>query len=290
MKRRLFMLCLVVVVGVSCFTGCTKDNMEDIEIITTSYPIEYITERLYGNHALINSVYPDGTDIRNHEVTEKQLDDYSKKELFIYNGLGNDRDIATSLLKRNKDLRIIDSSFGMELTYTNMQEELWLNPSHLLMMAQNIKTGFSEYIKSTYLQKEIDEIYQTLKVELSELDAEIKLTAENASNKTIVVASNAFKFLEKYGFQVISLEEETILQKTIDDVKNMITNGSIGYIFLLEHEEIPELAQSIIDETKVATLTYRRLDNITEQERDSGDDYIKIMNQNIDLLKQELYQ
>lgn len=289
MKRRLLVLFMSVGI-LSCFTGCTKDNMEDIVIITTSYPIEYITEKLYGNHALIHSVYPDGTDIRTHEVTEKQLDDYSKKELFIYNGLGSDRDIATSLLERNKDLKIIDSSFGMELTYTNMQEELWLNPSHLLMMAQNIKTGLSEYISSTYLQKEIDEIYQTLKVELSELDAEIKLTAENANNKTIVVASNAFKFLEKYGFQVISLADETILQKTIDDVKAMISNGEISYVFLLEYESVPELAQSIIDETKVATLTYRRIDNITEQERDSGDDYIKIMNQNIDLLKQELYQ
>ena len=59
-KCKLFILLFLAVI----LTGCTKDNMEDIEIITTSYPIEYITTRLYGEHALINSVYPDDTDIR----------------------------------------------------------------------------------------------------------------------------------------------------------------------------------------------------------------------------------
>jgi len=289
MKKKLLLIIAICLLTLT--TGCTKDNMEDIEIITTSYAIEYITERLYGDHALINSVYPDGTDIRNYEVTKKQLNDYSKKELFIYNGLGNDSNIATKLLEKNKDLKIIDSSFGMELTYPNKPEELWLNPSQLLMMAQNIRKGLNEYINSTYLQKEIDEVYEELKVELSELDAEIKLTAENSINKTLVVSNNSLKFLEKYGFTVISLEEDgMLLDKTINDVKAMINNNQISYIFVLEYEQINSTIQNIINETSVETLTFRRLDNITDLERDNQDNYVTIMNKNIDLLKQELYR
>ena len=29
-------------------TGCKKDTMDDITIYTTTYPIEYITNELYG--------------------------------------------------------------------------------------------------------------------------------------------------------------------------------------------------------------------------------------------------
>lgn len=286
MKKIKLLILLSLVIFVS---GCTKDNMEDIEIITTSYPIEYITTRLYGEHALINSVYPDGTDIRTYGITKKQLDDYSKKDLFIYNGLNEEREIAIQLLDRNKDLKIIDSTSVLETTYG--VEELWLNPSHLLMITQNIRKGLDEYITSTYLKKEIDEVYNTLKVELSELDAEIKLVAENATNKTIVVSNDVLKCFEKYGFNVISLEENSnLLDKTVNDVKTMIESQEISYLFILEHEEINSTIQQLIDDTGINTLTFRRLDNITDQERDNKDNYLTIMNKNIEMLKQEVFQ
>ena len=39
-------------------TGCLKrDTMEGIDIYTTVYPLEYITNRLYGNNSNIKSIY-----------------------------------------------------------------------------------------------------------------------------------------------------------------------------------------------------------------------------------------
>lgn len=280
---------LMILLTVLLLTGCTKDNMEGIEIITTSYPIEYITTRLYGEHALIHSIYPDGTNIRNYTMTKKQINDYSKKDLFIYNGLGDEREITIQFLNQNKNLKIIDSTSVLETTYGT--EELWLNPSHLLMISQNIRKGLNEYVSSNVLKSKIDDAYEDLKVDLSELDAEIKLIAENAQNNTIVVSSNVLKYLEKYGLNVISLEEDdNLLEKTVWQVKEMIENKAVSYIFMLEYDKTNNTIQNIIDETGVETLTFRRLDNITDQERDNKDDYLTIMNQNLELLKKELYQ
>ena len=199
-------------------SGCFKrDNLEGIEIVTTAYPYEYVTNLLYGEHSLVNSIYPDGTDISTYTLNDKQIKDYSNKELFIYNGLSDDKDIALELLDYNHDMMIIDATSGMETTYG--EEELWLNPSNLLMITQNIKTGLNEYITNSYLKKEIDKAYEEIKITLSELDAEIKLTAENATRKTIVVNNDSLKFLEKYGFTVISLDDTTtpVTEKTISD-------------------------------------------------------------------------
>ena len=80
------------------FSGCLKrDSMEDITIYTTIYPIEYVTNRLYGEYSKINSIYPSGVNIKlkdckdncdeQYTLTEKQLSDYSMGNLFIFNSI-----------------------------------------------------------------------------------------------------------------------------------------------------------------------------------------------------------
>ena len=271
-------------------TGCFKrDNLEGIEIITTTYPIEFATNYLYGEHSIVNSIYPDGTDTFTYKLSEKQLNDYSKKKLFIYNRATNDKDIAVEFLKRNANMLIIDATYGMEITYG--EEELWLNPSNLLMMTQNIKNGLQEYMTNSYLEKEIDKKYEEIKVTLSELDANLKLTAENASRKKIVVNSDSLKYLEKYGFEVISLDStnEAVSDKTISSTIDSITNGEVKHIFLLENNDNSDAVKQVIDKTNVETYTFRRLDNIKEEDRDENNDYFTIMNSNIELLRNELY-
>lgn len=287
MKKIKFLLLVgIILLSTGCFK---KDNLEGINIVTTAYPIEYVTNYLYKDHSNVTSIFPDGIDTTTYNLSKKQMNDYSKKNLFIYNGLSSDKDIAIKFLDNNKNLLIIDSAYGMEYSYD--VSELWLNPSNLLMIAQNIKNGLKEYMTNTYLEKEIDTKYEELKVTLSELDADIKLTAENASRKTIVVNNDALKYLEKYGFEVISLDDtnESVSDRTIKEVNNLINNGSVKHIFVLEHTENNDIVKNIIDSTKIETFTYRRLDSITDNERDEDKNYLTIMNENIDLLKNELY-
>ena len=280
----------ILLISILMVTGCFKrDNLEGIEIITTTYPIEFATNYLYGEHSIVNSIYPDGTDTFTYKLSEKQLNDYSKKKLFIYNRVTDDKDIAVEFLKRNANMLIIDATYGMEITYG--EEELWLNPSNLLMMTQNIKNGLQEYMTNSYLEKEIDKKYEEIKVTLSELDANLKLTAENASRKKIVVNSDSLKYLEKYGFEVISLDStnEAVSDKTISSTIDSITNGEVKHIFLLENNDKSDAVKQVIDKTNVETYTFRRLDNIKEEDRDENNDYFTIMNSNIELLRNELY-
>lgn len=286
-KLKLFIIPLLIIV---CTTGCfKKDNLEGIEIVTTAYPYEYVTTMLYGDYSLVTSVYPDGTDISSYKISKKMLQDFSKKELFIYNSLNNDKDLAKDLLNYNKDMLIIDATSGMETTYG--EEELWLNPSNLLMISQNIKNGLTEYISNSYLKKQIETNYEKLKVSLSELDAEIKLTAENATRKTIIVNNDSLKYLEKYGFTVISLDDtnNAISDKTVDEIKAKITNGEINHLFILDKTTNSDAFNKIIADTGINTLTFKKLDNITDTERDNKEDYTTLMNYNIELLKSELY-
>ena len=134
----------IIIIFITLFfiSGCSlfkRDEMENINVITTNYTLEYVVNYLYGDNSLVSSIYPDGVDIDNYTFTEKQIKDYSKKDLFVYMGVTNDSDQAVTFLNHNNKIKIIDATYGMNYKYT--ADELWLNPSNLLMIAQNIKNG-----------------------------------------------------------------------------------------------------------------------------------------------------
>lgn len=270
-------------------TGCIKrDNLENIDIYTTVYPIEYITTRLYGEHSNIYSIYPDGIIVDEYTLTTKQIKDYSKTDMFIFNGLDKEKDYVLPMFNENKDIKIIDTSLSME--YNRRNEELWLDPSNFLMLAQNIRNGFKEYINNGYLKNKIDANYEELKVEVSNIDAKLKLMAESATNKTIVVSNELFGFLSKYNFEVIDLEEnDNLTEKTVSDVRELIKNKTISYIYLKQNEDINPTIKKLVDETDVEIIYLHSISNITEEERNDKKDYLSLMNDNIELLKNELY-
>lgn len=270
-------------------TGCTDDSMDNIEIIVTNYPNEYITKKLYENHATITPIYPDGVDINNYKISNKQKHDYAKKDLFVYNGLiEKERNLAIDLLDINPNLKIIDTAYVLETDYS--PEEMWLNPSSLLMMSQNIRLGLEEYITSTYLQKGVDDAYDKLKIELSELDADYRVAVESTEHKTIIVADSALKYLEKFGLDVICIDSDAN-QKTLSQAEKAIKNKNVSFIMLFKGEEVNENAKKLLDTyTDIQKLELHKLDNISDTERSNKENYNTIMRSNLELIKKELYQ
>lgn len=291
MKTNKFLLLLILfLLPITLLTtGCSNDSMDNIEIMVTNYPNEYITKKLYGEHATITPIYPDGVDINNYKISNKLKHDYAKKDLFIYNGLiEKERNLAIDLLDINPDLKIIDTAYVLETDYS--PEEMWLNPSSLLMMSQNVRLGLEEYISSTYLSKDVDAAYNALKIELSELDADYRVAVESTNNDTIIVADSALKYLEKFGLNVICIDSDAS-DKTLSLAEKAILNKSVSYIMLFKNEKVNDNAQKLLDTySDVQKLELHRLDNITTSERSNGETYVSIMRNNLDLIKKELYQ
>ncbi len=288
MKKKLLLIIYLLILPL-ILSGCTNDSMDNIEIIVTNYPNEYVVKNLYGEHATITSIYPDGVDIENYKISNKQKNEYSKKDLFVYNGLlEKERNLAVDLLAINPDLKIIDTAYVLETDYS--PEELWLNPSSLLMMSQNVRLSLKEYVSSTFLKKEIDSSYDELKIQLSELDAEYRLAVESTNNKIILVSDSALKYLEKFGLTVICIDSDAS-QKTLADAEDYIKNQTVNYIFMFRGQEMNDNAKKLLSENPdIQAIELHRLDNITDEERSNKDDYITLMKNNLEFIKKELYQ
>lgn len=291
-KNKLLILLLVVIM---LLPGCsfTKDSMEDITVYTTIYPVKYLIDSLYGEYSTIKSIYPSGIDPNDFEISDKKIKEYASTDLFVFNSLDRDRDFAVDMINVNKNLKIIDISLGM--TYDNDIAELWLNPYNYLMMAQNTKNGLLEYVDNPFLisnddKTGIEDKYLELQYNLSKLDAEMKENINLAEFKTIVVDNDMFKFLEKYDLRVISLEEnDNLNDNVINEVKKLINNGQIKYIFSSK-EETNDTCKKLIDTYKIELVTMNTMETVDGGITNSNENYITVMNNNIDLLNKELYK
>jgi len=287
MKKTLLLIFLIFLLLLT--SGCFKrDDLENVTIYTTVYPIEYLVNELYGYNSLVKSIYPDDVDASTYKLTKKQIRDYSKASLFVYNGLSDEKKIAADFINANNNIKIIDVSQGLEIN--NSVEELWVSPVNYLMMAQNIRNSLKEYITNLYIKEEIDNNYEKLKISISEIDAELKIILENSNEKTIVVGNGLFKFLEKYGFDVINLQDEEHLTNiTLKKVNNLISDGSTSCIFVKEGQKLNETITKLKMDTKVEICNITSGTLLTDEQRKNNVTYLDILRENVERIKKEMY-
>ena len=273
-------------------TGCknTKSNMEDINIYTTTYPINFLINNLYEEHCKVYSIYPTGISLDDYALSDRKLEEYSKSDLIVFNSLDKkDINYAAKMINLNSKLKTINAADEMP-DYEHSIEETWLNPNNYLKMADNIKKGLSNYIDNPYLVEEIEEKFETLEYEISKLDANLTETIINANHKTIVVDHDMFKFLEKRGLRVISLEENNDLSNNkIDEVKNLIEEKKIKYIYSAT-KDTNNTINNLINEYKIERIVLNTMHSIDGGITNSNDNYLTIMTNNINELKKELYK
>ncbi len=285
-----FLKIIIVFTIIISLTGCLKkDNFEDIKIYTTIHTIEYITSELYGDYSTIESIYPDGRDIKSYTITNKKMTEFSNGDLFIYNGLSNEKQIAANLINKNKRINIIDVSQGLELK--DEETELWISPTNCLMIAQNIKNGLKDYVTNKSILATIDNNYENLKLQISEFDAELKLIAENAINKKLIVANNSFDFLKKYGFEVIniSFQDEETSTTSFSKAKKAFYSHENSYLFVFPQTDLTNKDIKELIENGATIVVVNSMINLTDEERENGKNYLVFMKEFIAAIKTEVY-
>lgn len=287
--KRLFKISLLAMVSLGMLTGCFKrDSLEGVKIYTTVYPIEYLTEQLYGNNSTVLSIYPDGANVSKYKLSKKQIKDYSKAGIFIYNGLSDEKKIAKDFINANNKIKIIDVSYG--LNFNNGIEELWMSPNNYLMLATTIKNNLEEYITSKYIIEEIENNYRPLQEDISKMDAELRTIASSAKDKgteTIVVSDNMFKYLENYGFNIISLsDEEDTSENNLNTIKSNFKGKKYKYILTIKGKETNDIVKDLKDNYGATLFEVNTMTSLTTEDRGNNSNYDSLMKEYIEYIRQ----
>ena len=277
MKKKILILTIICTIILTLTTGCfDRDELENSTITTTVYPIEYLVERLYKGETKINSIYPNDENISTFKLTDKQLTDLSKTTtLFVYNGLTQEKEFAKSLINRNKKIQTIDVAWGLKYTYGI--EELWLNPNNYLMLANTIKEDLKDFSASKYAAKEIDEQYGLLEEDLTTLDVELRQigkVARSKGNQTLVIAYDSLGFLEKYGFDIVNITNESNITSSI---KNKFKNKEYKYILVDSKDNVTDSVKDLVDNYEAELIEINMMLTLSDQEKENNDNYLTIM-------------
>lgn len=279
----------LLIISILLLSGCTlqNDNLNGSTIYVTNYPIKYLVETLYRStetdetYGTIKSIYPNDVDTLNYELTDKLIKEYSQASMFVYNGLSNEKNIAKKFINNNRNILIMDVSYG--LSTKNAIEELWLSPNNYLMLAKNVKDTFKDYLTNKTIISDVEANYAAFAETMSLLDADLRSIGNQAktnNTNTIVVTKSTYKFLESYGFIIINLEDPGYQtedgQKTI---KHNFDNGKYKTLITDINDE-SELVKSLVENNKAKKI---ELDTMTFGITD--DNYIETMQEFINNLQ-----
>ncbi len=154
------------------------------------------------------------------------------------------------------------------------------------MLVSNIKDNLKSFIDSKFINEEIDNNYKDIEEILSLRDAEIRSIARTASQKghnTLVVSSNAFRFLEDYGFQIVSLEDISD-DGNINVLKKNYSNGTYKYLFMKANEEVNEVINDL-KSSGANLITVNTMETLNDENRKNNDNYLTIMQEFIENIK-----
>jgi len=133
MKIRSLLLSLLLI-GPSLLYGCNTETSSEpknkakdaLTIYTTVYPLQDFTEKIGGEHVVVQSVYPPGVDAHTFEPTPKTMKQLADSDAFIYinEDIEGFADHAIKTLK-NENVKLVEGAKGVDLL--NSSHELHIN-------------------------------------------------------------------------------------------------------------------------------------------------------------------
>ena len=151
---------------------------------------------------------------------------------------------------------------------------------------EDIKNNLEEILNSTYSKETIDKNYKELQTQISQMDAELRVIAANVNEPTLVVDSNVFKFLEKYGYKVISLEdEENLTPNSLANIQKNFQNGDYKYILTRDDKAENDVIKDLKDNYNAALVEMNMLSTLKDEQRKNNETYYTLMQKNIDNIR-----
>ncbi|ALS28434.1 ABC transporter substrate-binding protein [Paenibacillus sp. 32O-W] len=164
----------------------------------------------------------------------------------------------------------------------------WSSPKTALLLAENVKNAMVEADAANAEAYEAN--YAKLKEKLEALDAKYAAELSKTTRKDIVVSHQSFGYLARdYGLNQIAImglspDAEPRAQDLVK-IANFVKENGVTHIFF-EELVSDQLARTLANEAGVETLVLNPLEGLTPEQERNGDDYVTIMERNLqNLLK-----
>ncbi|WP_232153280.1 metal ABC transporter solute-binding protein, Zn/Mn family [Staphylococcus gallinarum] len=321
MKKSLkYILLLAVIMLLSACGNLDKDKNKDVstknklEIYTTAYAFQNLTEQVGGKYVDVKSIYPAGADIHSFEPTQKDMIKISKGDLFLYSSDEMDpvaKKIAKSINNKDLKLPLADKLKKNEILAGEEHEHegeshdehaeheheegskdphVWLDPV--------LDKKFTKEIKDTLIKKDpkhkkyYEDNYKKVVKDIDGIDSQLKSITENPKRDTVVISHDSIGYLAKrYGFKqegVTGMNNEEPTQKQLMKIVKNIKKTKQPYV-LYEQNISSKVTDVIKKETNTTPVSFHNMATLTKADKQKkGISYQSLMKKNIKALDKAL--
>lgn len=264
-----------------------------IKVCATTYPLYDFAKNIGGDRIEAFMLLPAGAEPHHWEPAPGDIIKIGGSDVLVYNGAGLESWLGSTLTQvdRNKTA-VVDSSSGVELMSgedgeNGQDPHIWLDPVNAQKMVDNILEGL---VKADPANKDYYAANaQEYKARLAELDSRYRAALSGAGIRKIVVSHDAFGYLaRRYGLEQVAARglsaDSEPSPARLAEIVALVRENHIKYIFY-ETLVSPKVSETIAREAGVGTLVLNPVASLTEKEMAGGEDYLKIMEENLKNLK-----
>lgn len=314
-------LILIMISIMTLLAGCdgsekteVSEEGKKLSVYTSIYPMNFLVSEIGGDMVAVKSVVPLGTDPHDYEPSMKTIADIGQADLFVYNGAGLEP-WAEKVSSELGDGKAIEASSYVKLIDINESQEdeeehhdeheddhdedhghgskdphIWLSLSNMDTIANAVREKLSELDPEN--SEKYSENYEALSEKFSELDKRYRDGLESRTSNTIMVSHSAFGYLARdYEIEQISVTgvspSAEPSPRTLSRLIDISKEKNLKHIYF-ETLASPKSAEMISKEAKLEPAVLNTIEGLTEENIARGDNYITLMEENLENIKKEL--
>lgn len=326
MKKLSLLLAVLTTAGM-LMTGCGKSAAQGaeagsqeaessenkLEVYASFYPLYDFATKVGGDKVNVVNLVPAGVEPHDYEPSAKEVAGIENADVFIYNGAGMESwtdKVLASL--NNKELTVVEASKNIDFMEGHVhdhedgdeheeeahseEEEMATDP-HVWISIKNAKIEM-ENIKNAFVEADPDHKdyyeanYANYAEQFDALDQKFQDTLSTYENRDIIVAHEAFAYLcrdynlNQVGIEGLAADSEPDPARMAEIIE-FAKEHRMKVIFF-EELVSPKVAQTIADEVGAETMVLNPLEGLTDEQLAAGEDYLSVMEQNLEALQKAL--
>ncbi|RMI12613.1 metal ABC transporter substrate-binding protein [Cellulomonas triticagri] len=262
------------------------------EVVAAFYPLQYVAERIGGEHVSVSSLTPPGGESHDLELSPSAVAGLGDADLVVY--LSGFQAATDAAVDSTSPAHVVDAAEVAALESGPdgvapgsgsgaLDPHFWLDPTRLADVGQQVADALTA-IDPEHAD-EFAAAAADLAADLDALDTELADGLAACRGATLVASHEAFGYLaQRYGLHQVGLSgidpEVEPSPARLRDVAATVRDEGVQTLYF-EVLTSPKVTQTLADELGVATAVLDPIEGLAE-----GDDrdYLDIMRDNLDAL------
>jgi zinc transport system substrate-binding protein len=250
----------------------------DLEVVASFYPLQYVAQRIAGDHADVVSLTAPGKEPHDSELTIRQIAKVGTADVVVT--LGGFQPSVDDAVEQEAQGTVVDAKDEQR----GDDPHFWQDPTRLAAVAEHVGTALEEadpdhaadYRRGT----------RRLVGDLTRLDAAYRRGLSDCRITTVVVSHDAFGYLDRYGLDVVGIAglspEAEPSPARLRELTGVIGRTGVTTVFT-ETLVSPAIARTLADEVGVRTATLDPVEGLSDSTSDQ--DYLSLMTRNLETLR-----